>query len=144
MLVLPSREVHQSSHHDPAVARGLFLVLVLPMLLVPGCTSEPPPNVFSDTLLIEPGSYFEINLGMRDGGDIQVLIEASRTVSWDLHSHSGGQVHIHVQGNGTQVSTDFTAPAAGTYSVLIEHEQEAPVEVHLGIQGEAVVASTAP
>ncbi len=126
------------------MARGLVLALVLPMLLVPGCTSEPPPNVFSETLTIEPGSFFEVNLGMRDGGEITVRMEANQTVSWDLHSHSGGQVHIHAEGNGTEASTAFTAPAAGTYSVQIDHEHETPVEVDLGIQGEAVVASTAP
>jgi hypothetical protein len=83
---------------------------------------EAPPS--SRSFSIAPGKFAEVNFEMAKGATVVVTFEqGGEGIVWDVHSHdSSGGTQIHDRGEGGSGRVEFTAPEAGTFSVLWKNE----------------------
>lgn len=83
---------------------------------------EAPPT--SRSFSIAPGEFAEVNFAMAKGSTVVVTFDQGTDgIVWDVHSHdSSGGTRIHDRGQGGSGRVEFTAPEAGTFSVLWKNE----------------------
>lgn len=90
----------------------------------------PPSSVATDSRIADlsrtfdlgPGDFAEANLVLPAGGTVRATFDAaSVAVAWNVHSHPGDQVVMHDQGTAATRIIEFTAPAAGPFSLMWEN-----------------------
>lgn len=83
-----------------------------------------------DDVIVEPGKFAEINFEMAEGSAADVAFEAAGgSLQWNVHSHDGDKVVIHVEGTASEGTVRFAAPGAGPYSYLWQNSGSAPVRL---------------
>ena len=80
------------------------------------------------------GAYLELNVDVPTGSRVTAAFTAAAPVAWDVHSHPGGQVVVHQQGEQA-AGTIEVAPAAGSaYSLLWTNEGASAIELDLHVE----------
>lgn len=98
---------------------------------------------FDCRFILGAGEWAELNMQMEEGGGIAYRINSAddRQIYMDLHSHEGNDVIYHFRTNDTGISSQFTAPAAGGYSFLLERMDLLDANVHVNVQGDFGIES---
>jgi hypothetical protein len=100
---------------------------------------------FHKVWTVPPGRFAEVNLEVPQAGAFQARFSASAPLEWDIHSHPAPKtVVIHENGNADAGTIEFRAPAGGKFSVLWMNKTNAPVQLTVSLDGDAVVHSIAP
>lgn len=119
-------------------------------LMVAGCPPTAPVErtnsrkLLSHTWVVKPGKFAEANLKMDEGVQLSATFASTDLLLWNVHSHPGGQEAIHQQGEGTAGTIEFTAPAAGTYSLLWQNDNSSSVKLEVKIEGKVRLESWLP
>jgi hypothetical protein len=130
-----------------ARARIALLVGGLALAALAGCldASSPSPAVEREAE-IEPGGFHELDLAVNASEPLTYEWSTSPAseLAFDVHSHpSPDEVTYHERANATAHQGTFTAPQAGTYSLLWRNPGEGPVTVEIRLEGEVEVVSVA-
>jgi hypothetical protein len=107
-----------------------------------------------------PNVIHERTLTMASGGagfaEVNLVMEKGQVVNWDwnadggalyfnVHSHPAGKVVEHVRRPDATADTgSFTAPAAGSYSLLWQNAGSTPVGLHYKVTGNATLDAKHP
>lgn len=108
---------------------------------------EPVPQDIFAGLVIEPGSFAEINLEMGEGAAVTVeFTSAGAAVGWNVHSHEGDRAVVHAEGSSAADTVRFVAEQGGTFSYLWQNKGPGPLTlaVKLRAEGSVELHSTHP
>ena len=62
-----------------------------------------------------------------------MTFDASAAVSWNIHSHTGGDMVEHKNGEGSHATTLFVPGAPGVYSFIWKNSTNAAITVTLAL-----------
>ena len=89
----------------------------------------------------QQAAFHEVNLRMAANATLHYRWDAAANITFNVHSHAGGQVVTHVRHFGAAHEGNFTAPAAGGYSLMWENFGPQPVALRYDLTGAAEVDS---
>ena len=111
------------------------------IMLLSACGTPPTTNpAAADAAPIEraftvaPGQFVEANLRLPADSEARGHFEASGAVTWNTHSHPGGEVVVHSQGVGQSGDLVLNATSADVYSMLWENRTESALELRVVVQ----------
>jgi hypothetical protein len=126
-------------------------LVVVMILLGAGCphqgaggTAARTSHALSHTWVVKPGKFAEANLHLGEGAQLHAEFTSTDLLQWNVHSHVNGQEQVHQQGEGTAGSIDFTAPAAGSYSLLWTNDNSTSVKLEVTVTGGVRLESWQP
>lgn len=89
---------------------------------------------------IAPGKHLEVSLSFAAAVEAKMTFDASAAVSWNIHSHRGGDMVEHRKGEGSNATTLFMPAAPGVYSFIWKNSTNAPITVTLALTSEGDVS----
>ena len=98
------------------------------------------PLSLARTETIAPGKHFEVDLMFASAVQAKMTYDASGIVSWNIHSHSAGEMIEHRKGEGSNETTLFVPAAPGVYSFIWKNTTNAPITLTLALTSERDVS----
>ena len=101
------------------------------------------PLSIARTETIAPGKHLEVNLSFAAAVEAKIVFDASGVLSWNIHSHTGGDMVEHRKGAGANATILFVPTAPGVYALLWKNTTNAPIIVTLAITSDRDVSCEA-
>lgn len=112
--------------------------------MMAGCTLGAPATpdrpeatdaTHEEQVPLQRGEVHEIDFTMRADDAVRILLNASRSVRWDVHSHVGDELRTWDEGEGRVADVALRAPEEGTYSVLVRATEAGTTVLRVNITG---------